>query len=64
MVDITNIVNITVSFERVSGLLNGDVSLMNSENAKKILIGLARDLRGLAYAFNTKTAYMMLFDYM
>ncbi|KAK9872641.1 hypothetical protein WA026_018776 [Henosepilachna vigintioctopunctata] len=30
---------------------------------KKALIGLARDLRGLAYSFNTKTSYMMLFDW-
>lgn len=34
------------------------------EEAKKALIGLARDLRGLAFAFNTKTSYMMLFDWM
>jgi exportin-7 len=27
------------------------------------VIGLARDLRGLAFAFNTKTSYMMLFDW-
>lgn len=35
-----------------------------AEEAKKALIGLARDLRGLAFAFNTKTSYMMLFDWM
>uniref|UniRef100_A0A8D8RPF3 Exportin-7 n=2 Tax=Cacopsylla melanoneura TaxID=428564 RepID=A0A8D8RPF3_9HEMI len=34
-----------------------------SEETKKALIGLARDLRGLAFAFNTKTSYMMLFDW-
>ncbi len=28
------------------------------------LIGLARDLRGVAFAFNTKVSYMMLFDWM
>ena len=27
------------------------------------LIGLARDLRGVAFAFNTKVSYMMLFDW-
>ena len=27
------------------------------------MIGLARDLRGIAFAFNTKTSYMMLFDW-
>lgn len=41
-----------------------DPSLFAAEEAKKELIGLARDLRGLAYAFNTKTSYMMLFDWM
>lgn len=35
----------------------------NSEEAKKALIGIARDLRGLAFAFNTKTSYMMLFEW-
>ena len=28
------------------------------------LIGLARDLRGIAFAFNTKISYMMLFDWL
>ena len=28
------------------------------------LIGLARDLRGVAFAFNTKISYMMLFDWL
>jgi hypothetical protein len=39
-------------------------SMFVSEETKKALIGLARDLRGLAFAFNTKTSYMMLFDWM
>uniref|UniRef100_A0A2M4A7B9 Putative nuclear transport receptor ranbp16 importin beta superfamily n=1 Tax=Anopheles triannulatus TaxID=58253 RepID=A0A2M4A7B9_9DIPT len=34
-----------------------------SEESKKELIGLSRDLRGLALAFNSKTPYMMLFDW-
>ncbi|KAI5740059.1 hypothetical protein M8J76_000138 [Diaphorina citri] len=38
-------------------------SMFVSEETKKALIGLARDLRGLAFAFNTKTSYMMLFDW-
>lgn len=41
-----------------------DTPLFAAEEAKMALIGLARDLRGLAYAFNTKTSYMMLFDWM
>ena len=27
------------------------------------MIGLSRDLRGIAFAFNTKVSYMMLFDW-
>lgn len=35
-----------------------------SEEARKELIGLSRDLRGLTHAFNSKNPYMMLFDWM
>lgn len=45
-------------------LSSTDGPLYASDEAKKALIGLARDLRGLAFAFNTKTSYMMLFDWM
>ncbi|XP_039433176.1 exportin-7 isoform X2 [Culex pipiens pallens] len=34
-----------------------------SEEARKELIGLSRDLRGLTHAFNAKNPYMMLFDW-
>lgn len=34
------------------------------EEAKKALIGLSRDLRGLVSVFNTQVAYMMFFDWM
>ncbi|KAF9419633.1 hypothetical protein HW555_003911 [Spodoptera exigua] len=55
---------LTAAFESIIGLLNGpDTAMYNSEDAKKTLIGLARDLRGLAFAFSTKTTYMMLFDW-
>ncbi|CAH1642048.1 unnamed protein product [Spodoptera littoralis] len=55
---------LTAAFESIIGLLSGPESTMyNSEDAKKTLIGLARDLRGLAFAFSTKTTYMMLFDW-
>lgn len=27
-------------------------------------MGLVRDLRGIAFAFNAKTSFMMLFDWM
>ncbi|CAG4958643.1 unnamed protein product [Colias eurytheme] len=55
---------LTAAFESIIGLLGpSENSLYASEDAKKTLIGLARDLRGLAFAFNTKTTYMMLFDW-
>ena len=43
---------------------NAESPLFANEETKKALIGLARDLRGLAFAFNSKTSYMMLFDWM
>ncbi|XP_067129437.1 exportin-7 isoform X3 [Centruroides vittatus] len=49
------------SFDAVGNMLESPV--FNTDEAKKALIGLARDLRGLAYAFNTKTSYMMLFEW-
>lgn len=41
-----------------------DASNFPSDEAKKALIGLARDLRGLAYSLNSKLPYMMFFDWM
>lgn len=38
-------------------------SLDPGEQVKSALIGLARDIRGLAYSFNQKTPYMMFFDW-
>ncbi|CAK1587578.1 unnamed protein product [Parnassius mnemosyne] len=55
---------LTAAFESIIGLLGPPENpLFASEDAKKTLIGLARDLRGLAFAFNAKTTYMMLFDW-
>lgn len=55
----------TAALESLGQLMGAaDTPLFSAEEAKKALIGLARDLRGLAYAFNTKTSYMMLFDWM
>ncbi|KFP31533.1 Ran-binding protein 17, partial [Colius striatus] len=51
---------LTVSFESVTQMLN---SSFEQEEAKRMLIGLARDLRGIAFALNTKTSYTMLFDW-
>lgn len=41
-----------------------DTNSYPSEETKKALIGLARDLRGLACASITRSAYMMFFDWM
>ncbi|XP_076650962.1 ran-binding protein 16 isoform X3 [Halictus rubicundus] len=55
---------LTGALESLGQLMGAaDPSLFAAEEAKKALIGLARDLRGLAYAFNTKTSYMMLWDW-
>ena len=46
-------------------LLSDDLSKYSSQacdEAKKALIGIARDLRGIALAFNTKGSFMMLFE--
>lgn len=55
----------TAAFERIGTLLaSADTPLFAADECKKALIGLSRDLRGLAFSFNTKTSYMMLFDWM
>ncbi|XP_025093793.1 exportin-7-like isoform X2 [Pomacea canaliculata] len=54
---------LTAAFENVGTLLSNADSQMKVEEAKRSLIGLARDLRGITFAFNTKTSYMMLFDW-
>ncbi|XP_036913653.1 ran-binding protein 17 isoform X2 [Sturnira hondurensis] len=52
---------LTVSFETVLQIFNSN---FKQEDVKRMLIGLARDLRGIAFALNTKTSYTMLFDWM
>ncbi|BFZ02054.1 hypothetical protein BsWGS_05093 [Bradybaena similaris] len=54
---------LTTHFEIVAGLLANSGASMGMEEAKRSLIGLARDLRGIAFAFSNKTSYMMLFDW-
>nr|XP_020649320.1 ran-binding protein 17 isoform X2 [Pogona vitticeps] len=51
---------LTVSFETLVQTFNNS---FKQEEAKRMLIGLARDLRGIAFALNTKTSYTMLFDW-
>lgn len=36
---------------------------LKEKEAKRAVVGLARDLRGVAFAVNTKTSYMMFFDW-
>ncbi|XP_067588976.1 ran-binding protein 17 isoform X5 [Pseudorca crassidens] len=52
---------LTVSFETVLQIFSNN---FKQEDVKRLLIGLARDLRGIAFALNTKTSYTMLFDWM
>lgn len=44
-------------------LASTETPMIAAEEAKNALIGLARDIRGLAFAFNTKASYMMFFDW-
>lgn len=50
-------------FESIGGAIM-DTNTYPSEEAKKALIGLARDLRGLTFSSSKKNAYMMFFDWM
>ncbi|KAH1005287.1 hypothetical protein HUJ04_006300 [Dendroctonus ponderosae] len=55
---------LTTSFESLGLLLTAsDTSIFVTEDVKKVLIGLARDLRGLTYSFISKLSYMMLFEW-
>ncbi|XP_014255047.1 exportin-7 isoform X2 [Cimex lectularius] len=57
-------VPLTNAFESIGAMLaNAGTPVFAPDEAKTALIGLARDLRGLAFAFNTKQSYMMLFDW-
>ncbi|XP_010003859.1 PREDICTED: ran-binding protein 17 [Chaetura pelagica] len=51
---------LTVSFESLTQAFN---SSFEQEEAKRMLVGLARDLRGIVSALNTKTSYSMLFHW-
>uniref|UniRef100_A0A1I8FZR5 Importin N-terminal domain-containing protein n=1 Tax=Macrostomum lignano TaxID=282301 RepID=A0A1I8FZR5_9PLAT len=50
---------LTDAFSNVGNLLNSN----QLQEAQTGLVGLARDLRGIAFSLNTKTAYMMLLDW-
>ena len=38
--------------------------MVNEEELRMSLVGLCRDLRGIALAFHSRNTYMMLFDWM
>ncbi|MEQ2205778.1 hypothetical protein XENOCAPTIV_013642 [Xenoophorus captivus] len=48
-------------FEQFRKIYIGD---QVQKSSKRTLVGLVRDLRGIAFAFNAKTSFMMLFDWM
>lgn len=55
---------LTQSFESLGQvLLNSGSGVGFPDEVRKTVIGLARDLRGIVFAFNTKISYMMLFDW-
>ena len=53
---------LTAAFEAVAQMFS--TNTFNEQEAKRTLVGLVRDLRGIAFAFNAKTSFMMLFDWM
>lgn len=56
---------ITAQIESVGQLLaNAETTMFRNEEAKWRIVGLARDLRGIIFAFNTRHTYMMFFDWM
>uniref|UniRef100_A0A6Q2Z3G4 Importin N-terminal domain-containing protein n=1 Tax=Esox lucius TaxID=8010 RepID=A0A6Q2Z3G4_ESOLU len=52
---------LTAAFEAVAQMFS--TNTFNEQEAKRTLVGLVRDLRGIAFAFNAKTSFMMLFDW-
>ena len=56
---------LTQSFESLGQVLLNQAGSANynTEEVRKTVIGLARDLRGIGFAFNTKISYMMFFDW-
>ncbi|XP_035235887.1 exportin-7-like [Anguilla anguilla] len=52
---------LTAAFEAVAQMFS--TNTFNEQEAKRTLVGLVRDLRGIAFAFTAKTSFMMLFDW-
>ncbi|VDO92793.1 unnamed protein product [Soboliphyme baturini] len=54
----------TTAFNELGKLFTlSDSALSSQVEAKRIVIGLARDIRGVAFACNTKSAFVTLFDW-
>ncbi|RMB95165.1 hypothetical protein DUI87_28441 [Hirundo rustica rustica] len=52
---------LTAAFEAVAQMFS--TNSFNEQEAKRTLVGLVRDLRGIAFAFNAKSSFMMLFEW-
>ncbi|XP_014748413.1 PREDICTED: exportin-7 [Sturnus vulgaris] len=52
---------LTAAFETVAQMFS--TNSFNEQEAKRTLVGLVRDLRGIAFAFNAKSSFMMLFEW-
>ncbi|ODN00853.1 Exportin-7 [Orchesella cincta] len=57
-------VPLTAQIESVGQMLaNAEAAMFRNEEAKWRIVGLARDLRGIIFAFNTRISYMMFFEW-
>jgi exportin-7 len=50
--------------DAIGNLMSQSNNPMNIAEVKLPIVGLARDLRGLAFAFNSRAGYMQLFDWL
>lgn len=55
---------LTNQLDTIGNIMSQAINKESLNEVKLPLIGLARDLRGLAFAFNSRAAYMQLFDWL
>lgn len=55
---------LTNQLETIGNIMSQAINKQSLNEIKLPLVGLARDLRGLAFAFNSRAAYMQLFDWL
>lgn len=60
---ITFVAPLTATFQKVASMMSGNSQIVNEDHLKRTLIGLCRDLRGIAFAFNSRFSYKLLFDW-